>query len=241
MIRPFRDFLALVMLTLVGLLALAALESAVLSAQRRGGPPQPAAAGPFGAIRWRSVGPDRGGRSIAAAGSAARPLEYYFGATGGGLWKTTDGGGEWRPGADGQVAPSNPDVVYIGTGEADIRGNIIQGDGAYKSTDGGKTWAKIGLDDTQNISKIRVHPANPDLVYVAAFGHHAAPNAERGVFRSKDGGKTWEKVLYRDDKTGAIELVLDPNNPQVIYAALWEAFRNAHMMSSGGPGRGLFT
>src|ERR1700730_5201706 len=224
--------------------------SSVAVAQRGGGGAQPAEAGPFGALRWRSLGPPRGGRSIAVAGSVARPNEYYMGATGGGLWKTTDGGTTWRPVTDGQitsasggavaVAPSNPDVVYIGTGEADIRGNIIQGDGAYKSTDGGKTWAKIGLDDTQIISKIRVHPTNPDLVYVAAFGHHAAPNAERGVFRSKDGDKTWEKILYRDDKTGAIELVLDPNNPQVIYAALWEAFRNAHMMSSGGPGSGLF-
>src|SRR4029077_20386882 len=101
-------------------------------------------------------------------------------------------------------------------------------------------WTKIGLTDTQNISKIRVHPTNPDLVYVAAFGHHAAPNADRGVFRSKDGGKTWEKILYKDDKTGAIALTFDPNNPQVIYAALWEAFRNAHMMSSGGPGSGLY-
>jgi photosystem II stability/assembly factor-like uncharacterized protein len=250
MTRRFRDVLACVVLMLAGVLALDALHPATLSAQRRGGPPQPTTAGPFGAIRWRSVGPDRGGRSIAVAGSVARPLEYYFGATGGGLWKTTDGGVTWRPVTDGQmtsssvgavaVAPSNPDVVYIGTGEADIRGNIIQGDGAYKSADGGKTWAKIGLEETQNISKIRVHPANPDLVYVAAFGHHAAPNAERGIFRSKDGGKTWEKILYRDDKTGAIELVLDPKNPQVMYAALWEAFRNAHMMSSGGPGSGLF-
>src|SRR5207245_231813 len=201
-------------------------------------------------LRWRNIGPALGGRSLAVAGSGARPNEYYFGATGGGLWKTTDGGTEWRAVTDGQitsssvgavaVAPSNPDVVYIGTGEADIRGNIIQGDGAYKSTDAGKTWAKIGLTETQNISKIRVHPTNPDIVYVAAFGHHAAPNPERGVFRSKDGGKTWDKVLFRDDKTGAIELVLDPSNPQVMYAALWEAFRNAHMMSSGGPGSGLF-
>src|ERR1044072_6246823 len=151
------------------------------------------------------------------------------------------GGVTWRPVTDGQihsssagavaVAPSNPDVVYIGTGEPDIRGNIIQGDGAYKTTDGGKTWTHIGLVDTQNISRIRVNPTNPDIVYVAAFGHHAAPNADRGVFRSKDGGKTWEKILFRDDKTGAIELILDPINPNVLYAALWEAFRNAHMMS----------
>src|SRR5437762_1467021 len=167
------------------------LNPTVAVAQRGQGP---AAArddsGPFGALRWRNVGPNRGGRSIAVAGSDARPLEYYFGATGGGLWKTTDGGITWRPVTDGQihsssvgavaVAPSNPDVVYIGTGEADIRGNIIQGDGVYKSADGGKTWTHIGLVETENISKIRVHPTNPDLGYVAAFGHHAAPNPDRG-------------------------------------------------------------
>jgi photosystem II stability/assembly factor-like uncharacterized protein len=230
--------------------AVLTIDPTTLGAQRRGGPAEATNAGPFGALKWRSLGPERGGRSIAATGSTARPLEYYFGATGGGLWKTTDGGTTWHPVTDGKitsssvgavaVAPSNPDIVYIGTGEADIRGNIIQGDGAYKSIDAGKTWTKIGLADTQNISKIRVHPTNPDLVYVAAFGHHAAPNADRGVFRSKDGGKTWEKILFRDDKTGAIDVVFDPNNPQVLYAALWEAFRNAHMMSSGGPGSGLF-
>src|SRR5205085_10111083 len=163
----------------------------------------------------------------------SRPNEYYLGATGGGVWKTTDGGLTWRPLTDGQissstigavaVAPSNPDVVYAGTGEADIRGNIIQGDGAYKSIDAGKTWTKIGLAETQNISKIRAHPTNPDLVYVAAFGHHAAPNPERGVFRSKDGGKTWDKILFRDDKSGGDEIVIDAGNPQVIYAARWEA------------------
>src|SRR3954464_1578313 len=217
-------------------------------AQRDATPP--ASAGPFGALRWRSLGPARGGRSIAVAGSDARPYEYYMGATGGGLWKTTDAGMSWKPVTDGlinhssigavAVSASNPDVVYIGTGEADIRGNIIQGGGAYKSTDAGKTWTHIGLTETQVIAKIRVHPTNPDLVYVAAFGHHAAPNPDRGVFRSKDGGKTWDKVLFRDNKTGADELVIDPGNPQVIYVALWEAYRNAFEMSSGGPGSGIF-
>jgi photosystem II stability/assembly factor-like uncharacterized protein len=221
-----------------------------LDAQRRGDPAQQESAGPFGPLRWRSIGPPRGGRSIAATGVATRPNEYYMGATGGGLWKTTDGGVTWRAVTDGQihsssvgavaVAPSNPDVVYIGTGEADIRGNIIQGDGAYKSTDGGKTWTHIGLTDTQVIAKIRVDPTNPDLVYVAAFGHHAAPNPDRGVYRSKDGGKTWQKILFRDDKTAANELIIDPNNPQVLYAALWEAYRNSWEMSSGGPGTGIF-
>jgi photosystem II stability/assembly factor-like uncharacterized protein len=217
---------------------------------QRGGAAQPTSAGPFGALRWRSIGPPRGGRSIAVSGSASRPYEYYMGATGGGLWRTADGGTTWRPVTDEHihsssigavaVAPSNPDIVYIGTGEADIRGNIIQGDGAYKSTDGGKTWTHIGLADTQVIAKIRVHPTNPDLVYVAAFGHHAAPNAERGIYRSKDGGKTWDKILFRDDKTGGNELIVDPSNPQVIYAALWQAYRNSWEMSSGGPGSGVF-
>ena len=226
------------------------LHPLIVSAQRGGGAATDVSNGPFGSLRWRSLGPARGGRSIAAVGSTARPNEYYMGATGGGLWKTTDAGVTWRPVTDGQihsssigavdVAPSNPDVVYIGTGESDIRGNIIQGDGAYKSIDAGKTWTHIGLTETQVISKIRVHPTNPDHVYVAAFGHHAAPNPERGVFRSKDGGKTWEKILFRDNKTGAIELILDPANPQVIYTALWEAYRNSWEMSSGGPGSGIF-
>jgi len=226
------------------------LTPVVLSAQRGGGGGNAADAGPFGALRWRSLGPARGGRSIAVAGSTSRPNEYYMGATGGGLWKTTDAGTTWKPVTDGQInfssvgavaiSASNPDTVYIGTGEADIRGNIIQGGGAYKSTDAGKTWAHIGLAETQVIAKIRIHPTNPDLVYVAAFGHHAAPNPERGVYRSKDGGKTWEKILFRDNKTGANELIIDPNNPQVLYVALWEAYRNAFEMSSGGPGSGIF-
>src|SRR5262249_6114471 len=157
--------------------------------------------------------------------------EYYFGATGGGLWKSTDGGVTWLPVTDKQitsssvgavaVASSNPDVVYIGTGESEIRGNIAPGDGVYKTSDAGKTWTHIGLRDAQNISKIRVHPANPDIAFVAAFGHHAAPNDERGIFRTTDGGKSWQKVLFRDAKTGGIEVVFDPNNPNVVYAALW--------------------
>src|SRR5258708_15548961 len=162
------------------------LLTTVVGAQRgRGGAAQQADAGPFGALRWRSLGPPRGGRSIAVAGSVSRPNEYYMGATGGGLWKTTDGGTSWHAVTDGlihsssvgavAVAPSNPDVVYIGTGEADIRGNIIQGDGVYKSTDAGKTWSHTGLEATQVIAKIRVHPTNPDLVYAGAFGHPAGP------------------------------------------------------------------
>ena len=204
----------------------------------------------FSSLRWRSIGPNRGGRSIAAAGSAARPLEYYFGATGGGLWKTSDGGTTWRPVSDkffktssvGAVAvsESNPDVVYVGMGETELRGNIIQGDGVYKSTDGGKTWAHVGLKETQAIARIRIHPRNPDLVYVAALGKPYATSADRGVFLSKDGGKTWERVLFRDEKTGAVDLSMDSASPDTLYAGLWEVFRTPHSLSSGGPGGGLF-
>ncbi len=235
---------------LAGLAVALALTPGVLTAQAPTPTPPGAQAGPFGVLRWRSLGPLRGGRSIAAEGSVARPHEYYFGATGGGLWKTTDGGTTWRPVTDGQInsssvgavgiAASNPDVVYIGMGETQLRGNIAQGDGVYKTTDGAKTWKHMGLKDTLAIAKIRVHPKNPDLVYVAALGHPAGPNDERGVFRSKDGGTTWEKILFKDNKTGAIELILDPGNPQTIYVAMWEAGRLSHAMSSGGPGSGIY-
>jgi photosystem II stability/assembly factor-like uncharacterized protein len=204
----------------------------------------------FGGLRWRSLGPPRGGRSQAAAGSASRPLEYFFGATGGGLWKTTDGGVTWRAVSDRffksssvgavAVAESNPDIVYAGMGETQLRGNIIQGDGVYKSTDGGKTFAHVGLERTQAISRIRIHPSNPDIVYVAALGNPYGQNPERGVFKSTDGGKTWNASLFRDAKTGAVDLSMDPKNPDVLYAGLWEVFRTPHSLSSGGPGSGLF-
>ncbi|MEO8026977.1 MAG: glycosyl hydrolase [Bryobacteraceae bacterium] len=204
----------------------------------------------FKALKWRSIGPARGGRSIASAGSGARPNEYYFGAVGGGLWKTTDGGVTWKPVTDGQiasssvgavaVAPSNPDIVYIGMGEVELRGNIMQGDGVYKSTDAGKTWKHAGLGDSQTISRIRVHPTNPDIVYAASFGHPYGPNEERGVFRSKDGGKSWTRVLFRSDRVGAVDLCMDPNNPNVLFASLWDAYRTPWSLSSGGPGSGLF-
>src|SRR5688572_21392181 len=185
--------------------------------------------------RWRSVGPDRGGRSIAVSGARGRPKEAYFGAVGGGLWKTSDGGENWAPVTDGQirsasvgavaVSESNPDIVFIGMGETCIRGNIMAGDGVYKSTDAGKTWTHVGFREAENISKIRIHPTNPNIIWVAAFGKHGAPNAERGVFKSTDGGRTWTKTLFRDAKTGAIDLSVDPQNPNVHYAALWEAYR----------------
>jgi photosystem II stability/assembly factor-like uncharacterized protein len=201
-------------------------------------------------LEWRNIGPDRGGRSLGAAGSPGRPNEYYFGATGGGLWKTVDGGNEWFPVTDGQVtsssvgavavAETNPDIVYIGMGEVQLRGSITQGDGVYKTTDGGKTWRHLGLEETQAIARVRVHPTNPDIVYVAALGHPYGENEERGVFRSKDGGNTWEKVLYVSDRAGAVDLIIDRTNPDVLYASTWQVYRKAWKMWGGGPDCKLF-
>lgn len=202
------------------------------------------------AYRWRSIGPARGGRSIAVSGVKGRKNEAYFGAVGGGLWKTIDSGMTWAPVTDGQitsssvgavaVSESNPDIVFIGTGESCIRGNIMPGDGVYKSADAGKTWTHAGFRDSDGISKIRIHPANPDIVFVAGFGRYGLPSGERGLFKSADGGKTWKKVLFRDNKTGAVDVAIDRRNPQVMFAALWEAYRVEYQMSSGGPGSGFF-
>jgi photosystem II stability/assembly factor-like uncharacterized protein len=205
---------------------------------------------PLKGLQWRSIGPFRGGRVTAVAGVTSQPMVYYFGATGGGVWKTTDGGVNWEPISDGYfttgsvgaigVSESDPNVIYVGMGESPIRGNVSHGDGVYKSTDAGKTWKKIGLEATRQIGRVRVHPKNPDLVYVAALGHVFGPNDQRGVFRSKDGGRNWEKILYRSDKAGAIDLILDPSNPNVIYAGFWEVFRTPYSLESGGEGSGLF-
>jgi len=204
----------------------------------------------FDALEWRMVGPYRGGRVVAVAGVPSQPYVYYMGATGGGVWKTINGGATWEPVSDEDftsgsigaiaVAPSDPNVVYVGTGEACIRGNTSPGDGVYMSTDAGKTWKHVGLRDAGQIGGIVVHPTDPNVVYVAVLGHAFGSNETRGVFRSRDGGATWEKVLYRDANAGGIDLAMDPNNPRVLYAALWQARRMPWGMESGGPGSGLF-
>jgi photosystem II stability/assembly factor-like uncharacterized protein len=200
--------------------------------------------------KWRNLGPNRGGRSLSSTGSPGRVNEYYFGATGGGLWKTIDGGNDWFPVTDGQinsssigavaVAETNPDIVYIGGGETQLRGSITQGEGVYKSIDGGKNWRDLGLKETQAISRIRVHPTNPDIVYVAALGHPYGENEQRGVFRSIDGGNNWQKVLYVSDRAGAADLIIDRTNPKILYASTWQVYRKAWKMWGGGPDSKLF-
>jgi photosystem II stability/assembly factor-like uncharacterized protein len=200
-------------------------------------------------LEYREVGPYRGGRSAAVTGVPGRPMLYYMGATGGGVWRTEDGGGSWESVSDGTFGGSigavavsewDPNVIYVGGGEKTVRGNVSHGDGVWRSVDAGKTWTHVGLDDTHQIPRIRIHPRNPDLVYVAALGHLYGPNDERGVFRSRDGGATWEKILSVGDGAGAVDLVLDPTNPRILYAATWKVFRTPWLLSSGGGGSALW-
>jgi len=202
-------------------------------------------------LKYRNIGPFRGGRSVTAAGVIQDPLTYYFGTTGGGLWKTSDAGQHWENISDGffttssvgavAVAESNPNIVYVGMGEHAPRGVMTSyGDGVYKSTDAGKTWKKLGLEKTQHISRIQIHPTDPNTVYVAAQGALHAPNEDRGIYKTIDGGLTWEKVLYVDTFTGAVELSMDMNFPEILYAALWEHQRFPWQVKSGGPGSGLY-
>src|SRR5437764_435051 len=190
----------------------------------------------FSGMQWRQVGPFRGGRALAIEGVPGEPNTWYFGAVAGGVWKTLDGGANWTPLFDKQdissigaiaVAPSDHNTIYVGTGEAAIRGNTTYGTGVYKSVDAGKNWKNIGLRDTSQIGALIVHPKNPDIVLVAALGHAFGPNAERGIFRTSDGGKTWTKVLSKDENTGGIDVVFDPHNPNVVFASLWQARRHS--------------
>lgn len=203
----------------------------------------------FENMRWRLIGPFRGGRVEAVAGIPSNPLVYYFGAVAGGVWKTKDGGHTWLPlferepvSSIGAIAvdPSDQNVIYAGTGEPCPRGDMSFGDGVYKSTDGGKTWVHLGLDDTRHIAKIIIDPQDPKVLYVAALGSVSGPNAERGIFRSADGGKTWQKVLFKNENTGAIDIAMDPNNRRVLFAALWQVRRTPWSLVSGGAGSGLY-
>jgi photosystem II stability/assembly factor-like uncharacterized protein len=214
-----------------------------------GPPPYPAPLGE--ALRWRLIGPFRGGRVLAVTGVPGRPEVFYFGAVGGGVWRSNDAGRVWTPVFDGPpsgsigalaVAPSDPDVVWVGTGEADMRSDISYGDGMYRSTDGGRTFHAAGLRDSRQIGRILIDPRRPEVVLVAALGHGFGPNPERGVFRTADGGKSWQRVLYRDDATGAIDLAADPGDPRTVYAALWNVRRPPWSTYApvNGPGGGLF-
>jgi photosystem II stability/assembly factor-like uncharacterized protein len=201
-------------------------------------------------LQWRNIGPNRGGRSISVAGSPSRRHEYFFGATGGGVWKTTDGGTTWAPVTDGQlqsssvgalaVAPSNPDVVYAGMGETQLRGNVMQGDGVYRSEDAGRTWTHAGLGEGQAIGRLRVDPRDPNRVYAAVLGNPFVPSDTRGVYRTLDGGRSWSRVLFRSDRAGAVDLVIDPGDPRTLYATFWEVYRTPWLLWSGGNGSGLF-
>jgi photosystem II stability/assembly factor-like uncharacterized protein len=224
-------------LTLLAILAGSALRAQQFDASKMEG------------LKWRLVGPFRGGRSLIGVGIPGNPDVYYFGAVSGGVWKTINGGLTWSPTFDNEpvssigaiaVADSDPNIIYVGTGEACPRGNISYGDGVYKSVDAGKTWTNVGLKDTRHIGSVIVDPRDPNIVLVAALGHVYGPNPERGVFRSTDGGKTWQKVLYKDENTGAEEVIFDPHDAHIVYAALWQVSRTPWSLTSGGPGSGLY-
>ena len=200
--------------------------------------------------RWRNIGPHRGGRSVAVVGHPTEPQTFFFGSTGGGVWKTTNAGITWKNVSDGfftsasvgaiAIADADPNVLYVGTGEACIRSNVSYGDGVYRSLDGGRSWQNVGLSATRHIARVRIDPRDPRRVYVSALGHAFGPNPERGVYRTTDGGATWERVLFVSEETGAIDLAMDPNNPLVLFAAMWQGRRRPWRLDSGGPESGLF-
>ena len=203
----------------------------------------------YNSVKWRLVGPFRGGRAGTVSGVIDDNNLYYMGTAGGGVWKTEDAGNSWECISDGyfggsigsvSVSESDPNIIYVGEGEQTLRGNVSSGKGAWKSTDAGKSWSFIGLNDTEHISRIRIHPKNPDIVYFAALGNLWKPNKERGLYKSIDGGKSWKKILYVSDKAGVGDIILDPNNPRIIYASTWQMKRNGYRMDSGGPDSKVF-
>src|SRR5215207_1167404 len=205
---------------------------------------------PLAALRWRFVGPYRGGRVMAVQGHPTLRRTYFAGTSSGGVWRTDDAGARWRNLTDPYfkrasvgalaITEADPSIIYVGMGECGLRSNVTHGDGVYRSMDHGESWQHMGLAETQNIAKIRVHPADPKLLYVAAFGHRFGPNEERGVYRSRDGGEHWERILYAGPEIGAIDLTMDPQNPRVLYAAMWEARIYPWNHSTSGPGSALY-
>ncbi|MEM8931982.1 MAG: glycosyl hydrolase, partial [Acidobacteriota bacterium] len=196
-------------------------------------------------LEWRELGPFRGGRSAAVAGIPNDRDTYYFGATGGGVWKTDDAGRAWRNVSDGffggsigsvAVSAWDPNVIYVGTGEKTVRGNVSHGDGVWKSVDAGATWSHVGLGDSRHVPRVRIHPRDPDVAWVCALGHLFGPNEERGVFKTTDGGATWTKVHYVSEHAGCVDLALDPTNPRHLYATFWRVLRTPWSLESGGEG-----
>ncbi|MFQ5674966.1 MAG: glycosyl hydrolase [bacterium] len=203
----------------------------------------------YNALEYRSIGPFRGGRSAAVTGVPGDPMTFYFGGAGGGVWKTSNGGQTWKNisdkffgGSIGAIAVSDwdPNVIYVGGGEVTVRGNVSHGYGMFKSTDAGKTWKHIGLEDSRRIPRIRIHPKNPDLVYAAVLGHLFGPNEERGVYRSQDGGETWERILFVSNEVGAVDLAMDPSNPRILFASFWRVKRTPYSLESGGEGSSIW-
>ena len=231
-------------------LLICSFMSISLSAQKRKkkvNTSQPTAA-LYSSLKYRELGPFRGGRSAAVAGVPGKPNTYYFGATGGGVWKTTDGGQSYANISDGYfggsigaiaIAPSDPNVIYVGGGEVTLRGNVSSGNGIWKSVDAGKTWDYVGLPQSRHIPRIVVDPFNPNIAYAAVLGNIYSPTAERGVYKTIDGGQSWQQILFANKQAGAVELVLDPTNSRVLYAATWWVQRTPYSLSSGGPGSAL--
>src|SRR5437763_15818042 len=230
------------------LLAAAAAAGLVVTVTAQDGQKRPESPKEFKALKYRNIGPAAGGRVARATGVPGNPLLYYAATASGGVWMSSDGGTTWKSVFDDQpissigsiaVAPSDPNVIYVGSGEANLRGNVAAGDGIYKSVDGGKSWTHVWTQEGQ-IGTMVVHPKNADVAFAAVLGHAFGPNPERGVYRTRDGGKTWQQVLKKDEWTGASDVALDPGNPHIVFAGLWQARRRPWEMTSGGPGSGLY-